>query len=101
MEFTSPIKTFVQRSSDWVDIAHKLAVATKARKEAERMESIWASMLKTLSEGQSSQGGQFKYELIKRKGSISYKDIPMLKDLDLEEFRGPDSEMWKLTIEVE
>lgn len=101
MEFTSPVKTFIERSQDWIDIAKKLAVAQKHRKESERMESIWASILQTLSEGQSSRGGQFTYDKIVRKGSIKYSDIPMLKNIDLEEFRGKEVESWKLTVEVE
>lgn len=101
MEFIAPVKTFIERSADWIDIAHKLALAQKHRKDAERMEGIWSSMLKALSEGQSSRGGQFKYEKIIRKGSIAYKDIPILQTIDLEPYRGPEAEMWKLIVEVE
>lgn len=59
-----------------------------------------SKQLKDLSQGVDSKGGGYIFACTYRKGSVQYKDIPQLKGVNLEQFRGQEVETWKLTMEI-
>ena len=84
------------RGSEWIEIAEKVWQVQQARKEYERIEGKLLDMLKDLSEGLSSKGGNYVFTAGFRKGSVDYAAIPYLKSIDLENFRKPDVATWSL-----
>lgn len=101
MEFTIPVmKQYVQRDEQWVFAARNLAKLQQQRRELEQQEKFWSEMLKGLSKGESSEGGEFRFEKVVRAGLVNYKSIPELGGVDLDQYRGAQVESWKLTIVV-
>ena len=53
--------------------------------------------LQTLSGDRCTYGGGYKCTRSVRKGTVQYKTIPELKDLDLEKYRGQSTIVWRIT----
>jgi len=51
----------------------------------------------TLSHGKPSQGGGISLDFVEQKGTINYKSIPEMKEIDLEKYRGEPKSFWRLT----
>ena len=84
------------RSHEWIAIARDLYEAKIMAKEIERKEKELEEKLKLLSDVVSSKGGDYVYSLSERLGSIQYKDIEILKSMDLEKYRSEPVSIWKL-----
>jgi hypothetical protein len=52
--------------------------------------------LKEICNNETTTKDGYTYQCIERVGSVKYKDIPELKDIDLEPFRGSPVITWKL-----
>lgn len=50
-----------------------------------------------LAGNQSSRGAGIRLSLSTRKGLINYQSIPELKEIDLERYRRPSTEVWILS----
>lgn len=83
----------------WIEVASKAYELQLKRKELEDEEDQLIKELKSLSEDQSQRAGGYWFIRSERKGSIDYAQIPMLKDINLESFRRPNTYIWKLTKE--
>lgn len=49
--------------------------------------------------GQSFKGDGYKFLKVPRKGTVDYKNVPVLSEIDLEEYRKPTTFSWQLRIE--
>lgn len=83
-------KIWLETASDLLEIQNKI----KFLKVKQQMQ---AKILKQLSgdDGMALEG--YKYIPFKRSGVIQYKDIPELKSIDLEQYRGKGVTSWKLS----
>ena len=90
----------IEQNDAWVEKAKELATIKAHIKQLEAAEKQLTDQLEILSGGIPSKGGGYIFDLCFRKGNVQYKDIPQLKSVDLEQFRGDSVEYWKLTMEV-
>lgn len=65
------------------------------RKEEARQELI------KLSDGKNCIGSKIKMTKYIKRGTLSYSDIPEIKEMDLEKYRKQPTEQWKITIKEE
>ena len=82
---------------EWVAQARAWAEINAELKEVEANEKKLRASLIRLSEGKSSMGAGVKVQVSPRKGNVNYKDIPELIGVDLDAYRKPASEIWRLS----
>lgn len=78
-----------QLANDWALIAQQLANLEKKEKEHRQA-------LITMAGGANASGCGIKLTKIVRKGSIDYKAIPELKEIDIEKYRKNPVESWRI-----
>jgi putative phage-type endonuclease len=76
-------------ASDWKSINEEI----EALKEKEK---LYRETLLVLSDNKNCIGAGIRTQKIIRKGSVDYKAIPEMKDVDLEKYRKPNIESWRL-----
>jgi len=79
-----------ERAQKWLQKKHEL-------ESIEQEEKKLRDELIELANHQSSQGSGVRLTLSMRKGSIDYRSIPCLKEIDLEQYRKPSSRVWSLS----
>lgn len=77
-------------SADWIAVQNELE-GLKAREEELR------ETLVGLSGKMNSRGAGIKVSRIVRKGSVDYKSIPELQGIDLNQYRKPTTECWRIS----
>lgn len=88
---------YVQRGRHWEECALKLWEIKQQKKAIEREEKELENQLKEFSEGLNSSSGSFRFGYHMRKGTVDYKNIPELKNVDLESYRKKPTQSWRLT----
>jgi hypothetical protein len=86
----------IKRSKQWVDIARAYYEVDNEAKLLTKRASDLKKKLIELSEHQNSIGGGFKFTCIKQSGRVDYNSIPELEKVDLDMYRGAESERWQL-----
>ena len=101
--FTPPTMTtkdYHHRSDiEWNNLAENYRNAHKELKNSEQLEKTLREQLIALAGEQSSQGAGIKLSKIPRKGNIDYSQIEILKSIDLEQYRKPGTEYWKVSVD--
>ena len=99
-DFESPKlceKDYDERTDDlWVHAAMKWKEAKKNLEMLEEQEKDLRQSLICLSGKSNVKGAGIKLLKVVRKGSISYQEIPELSGLNLERYRKPPIETWRL-----
>ena len=90
----------IERDEKWVAKAREFAIVKKTMKELRETEDRLQKELIELSEGVDSRGGGYIFTCTPRLGSVQYKDIPELKDVNLERYRGESVDVWKIEMEL-
>ncbi len=90
------LQDFILRNDQWAQLAADLFLVQQNKKHWEAQESTLLKQLKEMSEGLNSCAGAYTFSCTERKGSIAYDEIPFLKDVNLEPFRKPAVQVWKL-----
>lgn len=83
-------------NSIWIETATLLYKLQQERRALEKQEKEVAAQLQALSGHQTTQQGNFLYEVTMRRGVVNYALIPELKQVDLELYRKEDTRSWKL-----
>jgi len=103
IQFTPPTMTtrdYLQRSDPkWIELAERYQKAHQSLKESESIELELRNELIALAGSQSSQGAGIKLSKVPRKGNVEYSRIPSLQGVDLDVYRKPSIEYWKLQVE--
>lgn len=81
---------WTERAKKWLQKKHEL-------ENIEQEEKILRDELIELANHQSSQGSGIRLTLSMRKGTIDYRSIPCLKEVDLEQYRKPSNRVWSLS----
>lgn len=104
-EFIEPTHTdkdFTCRNDfTWAETCQMYKTYDKIKKDAEHHLEQYREKLLQLCDGKSSRGAGITVAKSSRKGNINYKNIPDLKEVDLEKYRAPASESWRITIQGE
>ena len=90
------IKKYVQQGESWVVTAQKAYEAQNKRKYFEKLEAMLFNDLKHQTKGQPSCGGGLVFYPEQSVGAVDYKNIPELKDVDLNAYRKESIMAWKL-----
>jgi len=95
-------KDVVSREDDaWHDTMQGYVCTCARITELENLRDQYKESLIELSNGQSSKGSGGTLQKIVRKGNIDYSKIPVLSDIDLEQYRKKDSEFWTVRLNCE
>lgn len=85
-----------QRTNKWIVKARELYNLQVEAQNISRKEKEILIELKELSKHESSIGGGFVFTCTERIGSISYRSIPALQEVDLEIYRNSSVFSWQL-----
>ena len=95
-------KDIALRQDDaWHDTMQGYVCTCNRIRDLEKLRDEYKESLVQLSGGQSSKGSGGTLQKIVRKGNIDYSKIPLLNDIDLEQYRKKDSEFWTIRLEGE
>lgn len=90
-------KDFVRKSgSEWEEAAARWAASNAKLKEIEQQEKAFRQRLIELAENQSCQGGGIQLQKVVRRGAVDYSGIPQIAGIDLDKYRKPPVETWRL-----
>jgi putative phage-type endonuclease len=90
----------VQRNDEkWMDLAQRYRIIARQLKELEEEEALLRKTLIEEAKDASTSGCGVRLVKYKRVGTIDYKEIPALKDVDLEPFRKSATIQWKITLQ--
>lgn len=90
-------RTFERNFDSWAKELYDLSAKIKELKEQEaKLKEHLETYVAELKEG-AYIGKKYMFSSYERKGSIDYSAIPMLKKIDLEEYRKESVTCWKLT----
>lgn len=82
--------------SQWLITAQLAYQIKEERKNIEAKERELFEQLKALSENKTRHEGDYVFIKEMRQGNVEYSSIPLLKEVNLELFRKPSVETWKL-----
>lgn len=89
---------YIERNDQlWQQCASKWRSITSSIKELEKEEEELRKQLVFLSGESNTKGGGISLCQIQRKGNVQYDKIPELKGLDLEIYRKPAINSWRIT----
>jgi len=92
-------KDYVAREDDlWLALSKQWIECKKKMHELEENEELLRDQLLELSANKNTQGGGIKISRTVRVGSVDYGSIPQLKGIDMEPFRKPPVESWRITV---
>jgi hypothetical protein len=86
----------ISQLTPWLMTAEHLYRVKQEIKRLELQEKQLSEELKVLSENKTKAEGNFVYLKEMRAGSIEYSAIDLLREVNLELFRKPSVESWKL-----
>lgn len=86
-------------SFEWESTAKQWTETNRAIKELQEKEKELRDNLIGLSQHHSSKGGGITLTKVVRKGNVKYSDIPELKNVCLDQYRGDAIESWRITEE--
>lgn len=81
----------------WTQLAFEYQVIKRQIGELEEREKDIRELLISMSDHANSIGGGIRVQKIVKKGSIAYSRIPSLEGVDLEQYRGQNTEYWKVS----
>ena len=91
-------ESFDQRSDEaWEQCSSQYIKNLKAIKDIELEQEKLKNQLMFLSGHKNCRGGGISLCQVTRKGNIDYSKIEILKDIDLEQYRKPETTSWRIT----
>lgn len=84
----------MDQNSFWMSLAERYNELQSNRKRIELEEKRVKEEMISLQNNQPFQSGRYALDMVVRKGSVNYKDIPELKGIDLESYRGEEVTSW-------
>lgn len=79
------------------DMAEQYTILKNLRKFYEEQEREALERIKEATKEKAYAGYKFVLSNLLRKGSIEYKNIPQLKEIDLEQYRGKNVITWRVS----
>lgn len=83
---------------EWCELESRYIDLYNQEKALQKEKEVLSSQLKMLSGGASVIGKKIILTRYFNKGSIRYSDVPELKNVDLDKYRGPEIEVWRTTL---
>lgn len=85
-------------NNEWVKIAQGIIETKERIKLLEEQEKVLMNCLVRISNEQPRQIDMFNLKRAERKGSVDYNCIPVLRGIDLEQYRKASISYWKLEL---
>ena len=82
--------------NNWDNLAQQAFQAMKQRKHFQELEERFLNRLKLESSFKTTVGNRFVFLKEERRGAVEYNKIPELVHVDLEQYRKPAVEVWRL-----
>jgi len=98
MDTSILFKGMVEQDKEWSKTALKLHKIKRELKALKLIEDELTKELIEKSNGSDSHDKRLTFMQFERKGSINYKVIPQLQNIDLEPFRKASCSYWKLDL---
>lgn len=86
------------QDSSWIACADRIRTRRQLYKQLEQEEEEDKNLLISLSKGSNTRGGGISICQISRKGNVDYTKIPVLKGIDLEQYRKPTTNSWRINV---
>lgn len=80
----------------WHEKAHEWNRISRQLKNFEEMENKLRKELIQMALGRNCKGAGIKISSSTRKGNVDYSSIPDLKNINLEEYRKPSTQVWRI-----
>jgi putative phage-type endonuclease len=91
-------KDYVEREDEeWKSAAKRWAAINADLTMLKEKEKEQRELLIQMSDNKSTYGAGVKLRKVTRKGSLDFNRLPILSEMDLDKFRKPPSESWRLT----
>lgn len=90
------IEMSLEKQLEWVSVAAELHQLKQLIKEQEKKEAELSTLLRKLSDNKSAMLWNYIYNCEYRRGVIDYDLIPEIKTINLEQYRKPVVQSWKL-----
>lgn len=91
-------RDYVQREDEaWIEAANEWALVSKQMEELKQKEKDCRDRLVFLAGDRNCLGAGVKAQKIVAKGAVNYSGIPELSGIDLEKYRKPPVERWRLS----
>jgi putative phage-type endonuclease len=87
----------IRTDREWLDTALQYRLVKMEMKELEAREKSLKETLYGMSNHANSIGGGIRLQKIVKRGCIEYSRIPHLEGVNLDEYRKPRSEYWKMS----
>lgn len=97
---TSPADDRDVRDAEWTSCAEQLREALLSQRRIDSDVNNLKERLVGLSEGKGHrlEGAGVSVTFVRRRGAVDYSCIPSLRNIDLEPYRGPDTEYWSVKL---
>lgn len=90
-------KDYIERlDREWISGSKEWLETKKCLKELEEKELKQRQYLIQLADNQNCKGNGITLTKIVRRGNIEYAEIPELKGIDIDKYRKPNTEMWRI-----
>jgi predicted phage-related endonuclease len=83
-------------SEVWKNLSNEYIRLDHVEKEASKRKDEIKDLLLQLSSMENAKGNGITLTKVERKGMINYQNIPILKTMDLEEYRKPGTSYWQV-----
>lgn len=87
----------VRLDEEFVLKAAELAETKEQIKQLKDLEKRQIGELQIVTDGQSCEGGGYRFVKYEKQGAIDYSSIPELEGVDLEKYRKPSSFSWRFS----
>ena len=87
----------MQDNADWKDLSSRYHEVLYLIDQLEEEKEFLKSQFILFAEGKNARGHGIVLTNVTPKGTIDYKSIPEIKALDLEQYRKPSSNYWRVT----
>lgn len=84
-------------SEVWKNLTDEYKRLDCQEKEAQKRKDEIRDYLVQIAQSENARGNGILLQKVERKGIINYQNIPMLKTMNLEEFRKPSTSSWRIT----
>lgn len=83
-------------SEVWISISEEYKRFDRQEKEASKRKEELRDYLVQIAQSENAKGNGITLTKVNRKGIIDYKNIPILKTIDIEEYRKPATSFWQI-----
>lgn len=91
-------KDFIQKHDlMWNNIAQDYVKAKEGREHFEKKEESLKELLVAMCEGSNCKGGGISISKVTRRGNIDYSQIPELSNVELDKYRKPALNSWRIS----